>query len=77
MLDPQVVDPLAEGTKGLRTVPPGFTRGLRLPGEEIEDDSLLVLDETSGTSDKQSDQTVMTQSYMRFTPYIHRQYSTA
>ena len=28
---------LAEG-KGIRTIPPGFTRGLRLPGEEEEED---------------------------------------
>lgn len=32
------------GAKGLRTVPPGFSRGLRLPGEEIEDQTLKDLD---------------------------------
>jgi Ski2 N-terminal region len=31
--------------KGLRTIPPGFNRGLRLPGDEIEDHGLLSLDE--------------------------------
>lgn len=28
---------VAEG-KGIRTIPPGFTRGLRLPGEEDENE---------------------------------------
>jgi hypothetical protein len=32
------------GVKGLRIVPPGFLRGLRLPGEEIEDQTLKDLD---------------------------------
>ncbi|KAF8915101.1 antiviral helicase [Mucidula mucida] len=31
--------------KGLRTIPPGFSRGLRLPGDEIENDVLLELDD--------------------------------
>ena len=32
--------------KGLRTVPPGFARGLRLPGDESQDDeTLATLDE--------------------------------
>ncbi|KIJ66348.1 hypothetical protein HYDPIDRAFT_86124 [Hydnomerulius pinastri MD-312] len=35
-----------ESTKGLRTIPPGFSRGLRLPGEELEDESLAELDES-------------------------------
>ena len=30
--------------KGLRTVPPGFSRGLRLPGEISDDHDLLVID---------------------------------
>lgn len=30
--------------KGLRTIPPGFSRGLRLPGEEIEDQTLADLE---------------------------------
>lgn len=37
-------------TKGLRTVPPGFSRGLRLPGEEIEDETLAELDDISPTN---------------------------
>ncbi|KAG5639554.1 hypothetical protein H0H81_012225 [Sphagnurus paluster] len=32
-------------TKGLRTIPPGLTRGLRLPGEEIDDEDLIALDD--------------------------------
>lgn len=34
---------LAEG-KGIRTIPPGFTRGLRLPGEEDDEAELDGLD---------------------------------
>ncbi|KAF9021753.1 translation repressor [Hymenopellis radicata] len=34
-----------EVKKGLRTIPPGFSRGLRLPGDEIENDVLLELDD--------------------------------
>ncbi|KAF9245735.1 ATP-dependent RNA helicase [Melanogaster broomeanus] len=32
--------------KGLRTIPPGFSRGLRLPGEESEDEDLTTLEES-------------------------------
>lgn len=31
-------------SKGLRTVPPGFSRGLRLPGEVNDDHELLAID---------------------------------
>lgn len=34
---------VAEG-KGIRTIPPGFTRGLRLPGEEEDEAGLVELD---------------------------------
>lgn len=34
-----------ESVKGLRTIPPGFSRGLRLAGEEPEDEALTVLEE--------------------------------
>lgn len=36
---------VTEIKKGLRTIPPGFSRGLRLPGDELEDDALLDLDD--------------------------------
>jgi hypothetical protein len=38
---------LDETSKGLKTIPPGFTRGLRLPGDpdETEDELLQGLDE--------------------------------
>jgi antiviral helicase SKI2 len=32
-----------ESVKGLRTIPPGFLRGLRLAGEEPEDEVLTAL----------------------------------
>ncbi|KAF9225395.1 ATP-dependent RNA helicase [Gyrodon lividus] len=35
-----------ESVKGLRTIPPGFSRGLRLPGEELEDEALTALEES-------------------------------
>ncbi|KAG6335915.1 hypothetical protein ID866_3169 [Astraeus odoratus] len=43
------VGPLDDGAKGLRTIPPGFARGLRLPGDELEDENLVTL-EASGSS---------------------------
>ncbi|KAK0208953.1 antiviral helicase [Desarmillaria ectypa] len=45
LLDPDVSLDLTTCKKGLRTVPPGFCRGLRLPGEEPDDDTLLALNE--------------------------------
>jgi antiviral helicase SKI2 len=33
--------------EGLRTVPPGFSRGLRLPGEETDDHTLVDLEDAS------------------------------
>jgi len=58
-LDDPIVEPsngiaLGSKTKGLRTAPPGFSRGLHLPGEEeTDDDDLLALDEleSSGPTD--------------------------
>ena len=41
---------MAEG-KGIRTIPPGFTRGLRLPGEEEDEAGLDELDRVRGPSD--------------------------
>lgn len=35
-----------ESVKGLRTVPPGFSRGLRLAGEEPEDEALAALEDS-------------------------------
>ena len=34
-------------SKGIRTVPPGFSRGLRLPGEVNDDHELLAIDSES------------------------------
>lgn len=45
--------------RGLRSVPPGFKRGLRLPGDEAEDETLTVLDEISGTRARQPEETVI------------------
>ncbi|KAG1774053.1 ATP-dependent RNA helicase [Suillus placidus] len=33
--------------KGLRTIPPGFSRGLRLSGDDLEDEALTALDDTA------------------------------
>ncbi|TFK41940.1 ATP-dependent RNA helicase [Crucibulum laeve] len=42
-------------SKGLRTVPPGFRRGLRLLGDLAEDDEILDLDEDEKDIGKQTD----------------------
>jgi antiviral helicase SKI2 len=64
-LDEAVLDPdgeasSAHGKEGLRTVPPGFSRGLHLPGHEIEDESLVYLGEPSGTESMQKEPVVIT-----------------
>lgn len=48
-LDDLSVDPSNSKSinKGLRTVPPGFLRGLRLPGEVSDDHELLSIDNKS------------------------------
>jgi antiviral helicase SKI2 len=43
-----------DGKKGLRTIPPGFSRGLRLPGDETDDDGLLSLDTISVTKSSET-----------------------
>ncbi|THV06548.1 ATP-dependent RNA helicase [Dendrothele bispora CBS 962.96] len=45
LTDPALSFNLDTGRKGLRTVPPGFSRGLRLPGEDSEDADILALDD--------------------------------
>lgn len=39
----------AEPIKGLRTVPPGFSRGLRLPGDDAEEEALVSLEDVADT----------------------------
>lgn len=41
-------DDSTESRKGLRTIPPGFARGLRLPGDSFDDEALAELEEISG-----------------------------
>jgi antiviral helicase SKI2 len=67
-LDEAVLDPDGEagsthGKEGLRTVPPGFSRGLRLPGHEIEDESLLYMGEPSGMESMQKEHVVITGTF--------------
>ena len=38
------IQPGSSGVKGLRSILPGFLRGLRLPGEELEVDYLATLE---------------------------------
>ncbi|KAI0035130.1 antiviral helicase [Vararia minispora EC-137] len=40
--------------KGLRTVAPGLSRGLRLPGDEVEDDAVQEIDSLVGSGKKES-----------------------
>jgi hypothetical protein len=44
--------------KGLRTIPPGFSRGLRLPGEDFEDEALAELDELPESVARRDDEIV-------------------
>ncbi|KAG1754810.1 ATP-dependent RNA helicase [Suillus paluster] len=41
----------AEPIKGLRTIPPGFSRGLRLPGDDPEDEAFASLGDTGGANE--------------------------
>ncbi|KAK1233069.1 Antiviral helicase ski2 [Marasmius sp. AFHP31] len=57
-LDDVVTDPAfsldsaINGRKGLRTVPPGFSRGLRLPGDDVQEEELIhELDEAQESGD--------------------------
>jgi hypothetical protein len=57
-LDQDFVDPdgghnLHGEPHGLRTVPPGFARGLHLPGDESQDETLAALDKINITSYRQ------------------------
>lgn len=45
----ELEDGFVAGGKGIRTIPPGFARGLRLPGEEREDATLAGLEELDRT----------------------------
>lgn len=44
----ELIDTKTSGssTKGFRTVAPGLPRGLRLPGDPIEDEELVAIDGT-------------------------------
>jgi hypothetical protein len=44
---------LGKEAKGLRSIPPGFSRGLRLPGDPVEDEELVAIDpEETGVLDE-------------------------
>jgi hypothetical protein len=64
-----------KGIKGLRTVPPGFSRGFHLPGDEVEDESLLALDEMPDLASHQEYEMVFTRFhsclYRLLLPYIY------
>ena len=36
---------LGKEAKGLRSIPPGFQRGLRLPGDPLGDEELITIEE--------------------------------
>ncbi|PPR06143.1 hypothetical protein CVT26_005365 [Gymnopilus dilepis] len=40
-----------ESPKGLKTVPPGFERGLRLPGDPVEEEELVAIEEDGTAGD--------------------------
>jgi len=47
LVDSNAINGLDEKSKGLRTVVPGLSRGLRLPGEAAEEHILQDIDELS------------------------------
>lgn len=56
-----------EPVKGLRTVPPGFSRGLRLAGEDPEDESLVALEESLPSASGELVPILMLCFYVMFT----------
>jgi antiviral helicase SKI2 len=46
---------ISSGEKGLRTTPPGFSRGLQLPEDETADDAVLNFEEFPGFVPRQSE----------------------
>ncbi|TFY63324.1 hypothetical protein EVJ58_g3329 [Rhodofomes roseus] len=54
--DTAAIDDLHEGAKGLRKVAPGLSRGLRLPGDEADEDALEDLEFTQDGARRALDQ---------------------
>lgn len=56
------MDRAANGSdaRGLRTVPPGFGRGLRLPGEDLKADTTLAFELSNMVNPKSIDGLVRT-----------------
>ncbi|OAX42662.1 ATP-dependent RNA helicase [Rhizopogon vinicolor AM-OR11-026] len=58
-----------QSIKGLRTVPPGFSRGLRLPGDDAEEEALASLDDAADTKeDKHADESHVVDEERDFLP---------
>lgn len=56
--------------KGLRTIPPGFARGLRLPGDDEDEDDLLSLDDLQIQGSKPTEDMVhLSKGFL--TLYVH------
>jgi antiviral helicase SKI2 len=55
--------------KGLRTVPPGFLRGLRLSGDDPEDETLTSLDDTT---DYNEEKVYLSFSHLSYSYSAHR-----
>ncbi|KAJ3905845.1 antiviral helicase [Lentinula edodes] len=68
--DPAISLELEDGQKGLRKIPPGFTRGLRLPGDDPDDD-LLALDGLHGTSLQSDGQNEMVTPLLPYLSPVH------
>lgn len=56
--DSNVLENLNERSKGLRTVAPGLSRGLRFPGDEVEDSTLPDFEATLEMDKKKDIDTV-------------------
>ncbi|KAG6846093.1 hypothetical protein H0H87_006457 [Tephrocybe sp. NHM501043] len=48
LVKPDHGSPGEKAVKGLRTIAPGLSRGLRLPGDVMEDENLMALDDLEG-----------------------------
>lgn len=61
----------------LRTVPPGFLRGLQLPGDENQEEGLAALDEVPITSRRQDDEMVSCSRLHEANDLTHNQHDVS
>ncbi|KAJ3473872.1 hypothetical protein NLI96_g12781 [Meripilus lineatus] len=52
--DPVPIGDLSEASESLKTIPPGFTRGLRFPGDEAEEHNGDIVDDIASEDDREA-----------------------